>query len=90
MWEEFLVGFSSILKKGGLLVIGGWDKTDEVIAEDNNKARFTGQQTWPVNEMSALIQQMSEFELIINTIEDLPVEAFPNPRKIRYFIIKKQ
>lgn len=90
LWEEFLIGFNEILRPGGLLVIGGWDKTDEVIAEDNNKARFTGQQTWPINDMSAIIQRINEYRMIVNTIEDLPVEAFPNPRKIRYFIIKKQ
>lgn len=88
LWKDFLLDFSTILKRDGLLVIGGWDETDEVIAEDQNTARFTGQRTWPINTMSSVIEEMEEYDMIVNTLEDLAIDAFPRPRKMRYFVIK--
>ena len=90
LWKTFLQDFAALLKQGGLLIIGGWDQTDEVIAEDKNTARFTGQKTWPLNDMRALIEQMDEYEMKVNTLEDLQIDAFSIPRKIRYYLLKKQ
>lgn len=90
LWKDFLLDFAIILSQGGLLVIGGWDESDEIIAEDNNTARFTGQKTWPINGMSSVIESIDEYDIEINILEDLSIDAFPNPRKMRYFVIKKR
>lgn len=89
LWTQFLTEFASILQPSGLLIISGWDETDEVIAADNNTARFTGGRTWPLNPLIENIQQLDVFETIVNRVEDLPVSAFPRPRKIRYYMLKK-
>lgn len=90
LWQDFLLDFALIMNRGGLLVIGGWDETDEIIAEDQNTARYTGQQTWPINGMRRIIEQMEAYELLVDALEDLAVDAFPNPRRIRYYIVERQ
>lgn len=88
-WHKFLSEFSKKTKDGGLFFVSGWDKNDDVIKCDDNKARFTQQDTWFINDLKLHIDDIP-FKLIKDEqlIETVPI--FEKPRVFRYFIFKKE
>lgn len=87
-WRRFVAQFLDIMKKQGILFISGWDKEDVVVKEDHNRARFTHQITWFINDLPQLIEGLP-FTILEDRqlAEEVPV--FHTERKFRYYVIKK-
>ena len=87
-WHNFLSEFSDKTKDGGLLFVSGWDKEDKVIKSDDNKARFTQQKTWFINDLPHHVGNIP-FNLIKSEEITEEVPIFNHPRVFRYFTFKK-
>ena len=88
VWGLFLKGFSSRLKTNGLLFISGWDKEDDVIRQDNNIAKYTGHETWCINDLPDYINDLP-FSIVKNEKLEIYVPEFKMNRKFRFFVLNK-
>lgn len=88
IWETFMNGFHKLMKQDALLFISGWNEEDEVIIQDNNKARFTGQPVWFINNLVNIIDR-DKFEIVENNVSQVQLSAFDKPRSVRNIILRK-
>ena len=87
VWHLFLTKFCERLKPGGLLIISGWDKEDEVIKQENNIARYTEHKTWFINDLPNYMKDLS-LETTKDEILEIDVKLFNATRKFRFFVFK--
>lgn len=87
-WKRFASQFLDRLKKQGVLLVCGWDKDDDIIRQDHNKARYTQQITWFVNDFPKHIEGLP-CTLLENRQLTETVPFFNTERRFRYFVIKK-
>lgn len=87
-WHQFLFEFCGKMRVGGLLLISGWDENDSIIKNDNNKAKYTQQDTWFVNDLPNHVEDIP-FVMVKNVELDETVPVFQNQRSFRYFIFRK-
>lgn len=88
VWRLFLQEFLNKMKTGGLLLISGWDKEDEVIKKDHNKARYTQRMTWCINDLPEQLLNLP-CEILENRIMEEEVPKFNCNRRFRFIIVKK-
>lgn len=86
-WRAFLDGFWRLLNDGGILFIGGWDITDEVIKLDGKKARYTGKETWYLNSLIDYVGEV--FSVLKNDLLEVEVPTYDIKRRIRYYVLKR-
>lgn len=87
-WGAFLDGFWRLLNDGGILFIGGWDITDDVIKKDGKRARYTGEETWYLNSLIDYVKDV--FSVLKNDLLELDVPSYDIKRRIRYYILKRK
>lgn len=90
LWNSFLIGFSELVKPSGTMVVSGWDGED-VLFSRTNKAPYTHEPTWPIDDLHGLIIENDLFE-IVNEIRyqyTLP-EFFNENRTFRYYILRRK
>lgn len=55
-WDDFMEGFRRILNRGGILIIGGWDKRDVEFKNTNHRiSKVTNTQTWSINGLERYV-----------------------------------
>lgn len=87
-WKRFAKQFLDKMKNNGVLFVSGWDKDDPIIKQDHNKARYTQQATWCINDLPEYFGDLSCMLLENRQLtEEVPI--FNTERRFRYIIIKK-
>lgn len=89
LWTSFLKGFADLLEPGGLLLLSGWDKSDDIA--QTYLAPYTQKKTWPISSINEneIVGQL--FEVVEEVVEPLELKHFfVNNRIFRYFVFKKK
>ena len=90
LWTSFMEGFAELMLPGAIMVIAGWDEVDEIIKEDQRTARFTGQTTWPLNDLVNNIEETGCFDIEVNVMREINLMVFKTSRKFRYYKLRKK
>ena len=62
LWTSFLKGFADLLEPGGLLLMSGWDKSDEI--GQTHWAPYAQKMTWPITSIKNKAIVNVEFDVI--------------------------
>ena len=90
LWMSFMKGFTHLLKHNGILIISGWDESDDLIMS-RRIAPFTKNTTWPINSLIQTIKRIRQLELVANELHDMALpSSFTSNRKFRYYVLKKK
>lgn len=87
-WTGFLNGFYELLKPGGNLLIGGWDKDDPINIKNHNIVVFTEREMWPINDLLTKLDQ-SKFKILANDKLLIKLPFYNDNRAVRCFKLEK-
>jgi|GEM_PF-6320278 len=89
LWTNFLKGFANLLKRHGLLLISGWDESDEFAKM--RIAPYTQKTTWPITNIRENIQRTHQFDIITEEVREIELLGFFKNNKIfKYYVLKKK
>lgn len=89
LWTNFLKGFASLLKHDGLLLLSGWDESDEFAKA--KVAKYTRKTTWPITNIGENIIRTHQFEIIAEQVHAVGLPGFFEKSKMfKYYVLKKK
>jgi len=89
LWTSFLIGFANLLKRGGLLLLSGWDESDDFAKV--KVAKYTQKTTWPITTIGNNIKQTNLFEIISEQVHAVGLPGFFKKSKMfKYYVLKKK
>jgi 2-polyprenyl-3-methyl-5-hydroxy-6-metoxy-1,4-benzoquinol methylase len=89
LWTSFLKGFADLLEPGGLLLISGWDKSEEI--GQTHWAPYAQKMTWPISSLKDRDIVNVKFEIVEEVVEPIELTSFFTQSKIfTYFVFKKK
>jgi cyclopropane fatty-acyl-phospholipid synthase-like methyltransferase len=89
LWTNFLKGFADIMASGGLLLLSGWDESDDFAKE--KFAPYTQKTTWPITTISQNIQRTHRFDIIKEETRSIEIpDYFKNNKIFKYYVLKKK
>lgn len=89
LWISFMKGFADLLEPGGLLLLSGWDKSDDIA--QTHWAPYTQRTTWPISSIKNIGIVKHAFDLVEEVVEPLELtEYFTNNRMFKYFVFRKK
>ena len=90
LWTSFLKGFAELMKPDALLIISGWDETDEII-EKEKIAAFTHYPAWPITSLRKNIDKTNKFDVLADYLKLMELPGYFNiSRKFRYYTLKRR
>jgi len=88
-WSEFMASFHRLLRFGGVLLIDGWDSTDDVLKLNGMKAPMTGEESWHITNLIDYVNP-NKFDVLENSVQAVTIRPFKNNRTVRYYALKKK
>ena len=88
-WSEFIAAFHRLLYPGGILLINGWDATDNILSLYDMKAPMTREKTWYITNLIESVN-LGKFEVIENSIQEVAIHPFKNNRTVRCYALMKK
>lgn len=89
LWTNFLKGFANLLEPSGLLLLSGWDETDDIAKV--RVAPYTKKTTWPITNIGKNIESTRHFEIIEELVHGVGLPGFFDKSKMfKYYVLKKK
>ena len=89
LWTSFLKGFAELLKQDGLLLLSGWDESDDFAKA--KVAQYTRRTTWPITNIGENIQKTHQYEIIAEKVHAVGIPGyFENNKMFKYYVLKKK
>ena len=89
LWNSFLKGFADLLKQNGMLLLSGWDESDDVAKK--SIAPYTQKKIWPITSIIKNIKKVRRYEIIAEEVRQLPLPGFFDNNKIfMYYVLKRK
>lgn len=89
LWTTFLKGFANILKPDGLLLLSGWDASDDIAKV--RIAPYTKKTTWPITNIGLNIEHTGRFNIIAEKVHAVGLPGyFEKSKMFKYYVLKKK
>ena len=91
LWMPFLDSFCRLMRKNALLLVSGWDDSDEVLKNEKKLGRFTQKPVWFINMLDDLLTWKKDiFEVVESKVVPFKIKPFPQERMIRFIVARKK
>lgn len=89
LWTSFLKGFANLLVPKGLLLLSGWDESDDFAKV--RVALYTKKTTWPITNIGRNIESTRQFDIIDEKVHGVGLPGFfENNKMFKYYVLKKR
>ena len=89
LWETFLDSFFRLMKTNALLLISGWDDSDDILHKEEKLGRFTQQPVWFINKLDDILKCKKKIEVVESKVVPFKLKPFSQERMIRLIVTKK-
>lgn len=89
LWTSFLKGFANLLVPKGLLLLSGWDESDDFAKV--RVAQYTQKTTWPITNIGRNIESTRQFDIIDEKVHGVGLPGyFEKIKMFKYYVLKKK